>query len=305
MSVDHDTPKAEENVNRKLDDGKSEGRDDESGIMSLFLGVPAEIEQATAELLVHKGLRTQVCSFVRRKFPGVNSFQVIDVWTDTVLAVRSKAIRGTFRVDMPLKGLLRTIAQRRATDLLRHQFGARPRGNGKPAQGEKTGPVGDLPCAGMRPQVHFRSDSVSNREDGRPAENAKLQELLESVRVFTRDLPRKQRLVLEAFAAVWPRTSLTKLTEEVRKAEPEATEESVARARAEAFRKLRHWLAEQSPEWEESLRQFLRAEEQRRSESPKTTVAPDGPDDLPVDDRAQELAGDGSSSGIAEEQNNE
>jgi hypothetical protein len=273
--------------------------------MCLFLGGPAEIEQATAELLVHRGLRTQICSFVRRKFPGVNLFQLIDVWSDTVMAVRSKAIRGTFSIDKPLKGLLRTIAKRRATDLLRHQFGSRPRGNGRPAQGEKTEPVGDLPCVRKRPQVSFRSESVLNREDDRPAEDAKLQELLESVRVFARSLPRKQRLVLEAFAAVWPRASLTRLTEEVRKTEPKATWKSVARARAEAFRKLRHWLAEQSLEWEELLRQFLRAEEQRRSEGPRATIAPDGRDDLPVNDRAQELAGDGSSSGIAEEQNHE
>ena len=292
-------------MNRKLDDEESAGRDDESGIMCLFRGGPAEIEQATTELLVHRGLRTKICLFVRRKFPGVNTFQLIDVWTDTVMAVRSKAIRGTFSIDKPFKGLLRTIAKRRATDLLRHQFGSRPREDGRLSPGEKTGPVGDLPCAGMRPQVHFRSDSVVNREDGRPAEDAKLQELLESVRVFSRNLPRKQRLVLEAFAAVWPRASLTRLTEEVRKTEPKATRKSVARARAEAFRKLRHWLAEQSPDWEAFLHRFLRAQAQRRRESPRTTIAPEGRDDLPVNDRAQELAGDGSSSGIAEEQNNE
>jgi DNA-directed RNA polymerase specialized sigma24 family protein len=254
-----------------------DGSDGVALIERLLLGSDEEIQRAIDMLLCHKGLRTKVCSRVRKKFASLPSWQLADVWTDAVTSVWKKASQGTYKNHKPLEAILTTITRRRATDAMRRLYGRSKRKRpDQPVEEQPSGsaPASDVeaPAPSARPKEWTMGELAELYPDAQLAGDAKCEELLEAVRVFAATLPCKQQLALRAFARAWPNPTDIAITTIVRETAPKASLKSVRRALQEAFEKLRIWLAKQCPEWEEYLGRFLIERERRRQQRRHVTA---------------------------------
>ena len=79
-----------------------------------LLGTSQEREQAVE--LLHGRFARPLMKFLKERFSDLNADERASAVQDAFLAVHDKATDGTLNVDEPLKGLLFTVANRRALD---------------------------------------------------------------------------------------------------------------------------------------------------------------------------------------------
>ena len=90
---------------------------DESRIKGLLTG--NEDEVAAGLNWIDQNYRYKICGLLRRRFPGLLSEDLPEVWQDALLSLFRMIRLRAFERDGPLEGLVWTLAMRRAQDRLR------------------------------------------------------------------------------------------------------------------------------------------------------------------------------------------
>ena len=193
---------------------------DEERIRSLLCGGDREVAEALTQIVCH--LRTSLCGWLRRNFPGLTPEDLADTWQETLLSVITAVRSGRFDARRPLIPWLCTIAYRRATDVTRRRSSAR----------DALAAVGRA-IAGTSTGQRWKELDAQERT-----------EALELTLEHIETLPNLQRLVLRTFSDHYPESrDMNVLRDLVSRTRGEqATLASVKRALQEGRRKLREFL---------------------------------------------------------------
>jgi DNA-directed RNA polymerase specialized sigma24 family protein len=198
---------------------------DEPAVRLLLAGGAKGVGEGVA--LIERHLGAPMCRWIGRRFPGLSAEDVADAWAETLLRVLRAARAGRFRPQRPLLPWLRRIAQARAVDLVRRRASC------------------ESALAALR-QGFGRAEC---RRDPLPAA-AEARDALALARAAIATLPRRQRLVVQAFFDHYPESSrLAALCREVsRRSGASESRAAVKRALREGLCKLRAFLLERGYE---------------------------------------------------------
>ena len=198
---------------------------DEDGIKIRLAGQPEEIAEGLD--LIHRHLCKKISGHVRSRFPGLSAEDLVDVWQDTLISAFRSASEGSFQLDGKLLPWLCKIARRRAVDMLR--WDGKHRKAIRTTDEEALDAVGEA-IAGTSTGIRWKLLEAQERA-----------EALELAMAHIRTLPRKQRIVLQAFCDGYPNTDeMGTLRQDVSSITgEEETLGSVKRALQEGRRKLR------------------------------------------------------------------
>ena len=204
---------------------------DEEEVKILLIGDKSEIGQALE--LIRKNCENHVCAWIRREFPGISSHDLTDIWQETLIAIFKAAEEERFDPDPPFSPWIFRIAYYRAVDHCRRTTRDK----------EALEAVGE---ALRGTNIGFLWKTMREVER---------RELLELVQEDVAELPRKQRIVIQAFIDNFPDSrSMEVLRKEVLKLTGrEETLASVKRALQEARKKIRTRLQETDNEAESGV----------------------------------------------------
>lgn len=197
------------------------GMFDEDGVRIMLLGNKEEVEEGLTKIDQHCRLR--ICARVRRRFPGLTSRLLAEVWQETLIDVWKAVQNEHYDADKSLEPWLYTIAHSNAIDVLRQ----------KTSDEEALARVG----------AELRGTAVGNWwSDLDPAER---KEVLDIVQEHIADLPDKQRLVIQVLADQYH--EILSIEDDLPRAVSKVTgtEETVAavkRALQEARKSIREFL---------------------------------------------------------------
>lgn len=196
---------------------------DDDQIKELLRGDDKSIAKAIT--WIDQNYRYEIGGKLRRKFRGLSSEDLVDVWQDSLVDLYRMTCHGTFRREGELAGLLWTLAIRRGQDRIRRNATWHH-------------PI-DLLMKNLRePQLRERWQSLDALQR---------REVVELICEAIERLPPRQNLVWRVYVEHYPGSeSLEYLTEEVRKyvdedagavasedggeAEPSVTKKSVSGA---------------------------------------------------------------------------
>ena len=198
--------------------------DAEVEIKLLLLGKTDEVVEGFNR--IDRILRKKVACWVRHRRPALHPQDLADVWQETLIDLHKMVVKEQFDADGSLTSLLCTIAERRAIDLIRKN------GNTVTLDEEALAAVA----------ASLRGTEIGMR--WRALDRLERKEVLDSLGVWIRELPAKQRLVMQVFRDGYPETKKMKtLREQVSAASgEEETLASVKRALQEARKKLNEFL---------------------------------------------------------------
>lgn len=192
---------------------------DEEHVRLLLDGSPDEVKDGIT--LIHLHLRRGILGYVRKKYPGLTSEDLEDVWAEVIKGILQNK---NFDLDKPLIPWLCMIAYRRAADRVRRQD-ARDR------------------------LVDAVASSLSNTREGDSwgrLDACERRELMELIHKAISRLPFRQKLIMEVFVNDFPDTTsmpeLQRLVSE-RSRKPE-TSAAVKRALQEGRAKVREFLGD-------------------------------------------------------------
>jgi len=193
---------------------------DDEEVRLLLLG--EEDEPRIGLERIHQRLRDALCGIVRKRYPGLTSDDLADLWAQTVVDFYKKVRAGEFDPNRPLVPYLRRIILRRAADMRRRR-----------TTDEKA-----LAAVGKA----LRSTTVGNW--WARTTQAERGELAEIIRKALGTLEGKQGTVMQVFVDQYPETaSMQYLRREVsRETGKEETLAAVKRALQEARAKVRQYL---------------------------------------------------------------
>jgi RNA polymerase sigma factor (sigma-70 family) len=193
---------------------------DEEETKLLLLGDADEVGKGLD--LIHQHLKKRVCWRVRHFLPGLKPEDLTDCWQETLTAVFEAASEGRFDADRALGPYLVSIAYRKGIDLLRRLT---TRDQALTAVGES-----------------LRATKSGRQWQG--LSGPERNEAMGLIRDAVSALPRKQRVVLQAFLDHYPETKdMEVLRKEVsRMTGVEETLAAVKRALQEGRNKVRQLL---------------------------------------------------------------
>jgi DNA-directed RNA polymerase specialized sigma24 family protein len=199
---------------------------DEEAVRILLIGDSEEIGQGLN--LVDRHFRMTMSGWVRSQFPGLSSADLADIWQETLSGLFKRVRQQQFDADQPLLPLLRAIARNQAISRTR-RLKTDDQLLAAIAESLRVTEIGDR---------WSQLDELVRRET------------LECIRRHIRELPYKQRLVIQSFIGGFPETeSMELLRQNVSKITgKEETLASVKRALQEARRKFRELLADAETE---------------------------------------------------------
>jgi DNA-directed RNA polymerase specialized sigma24 family protein len=192
----------------------------EQHVRGLLVGTDEEIGEALG--LIDRHLRSRVCGWLRRRFPGLAPDDLASAWAETLVGIWEAARDRRFDPGRPLLPWLCHIAHARAVDHTRRAT----------TRAEALAAVA----------VALRSSQAGQR--WQLLDEAERAEVLQLIRDAIAQLPAQQQRVLDVFVAHYPETrSMKVLQREVSRVTGRAeTLAAVKRALQEGRRKVRAFL---------------------------------------------------------------